>query len=167
MDRRHEATVTPERNPRMQPRMKNPAMLLPEAGAGLQSLVWAVHKGGLPRTTLDLVHLRVSQINGCSACVDSGSRAAKKAGETDDRLFAVAAWRHAPQFSDAERSALALGEAVTRLADHADAVPDAVWDEAARHYDETALAALVLWISLTNVFNRLNVSTRQVAGAWG
>ena len=151
----------------MHPRMKNPAMILPEAGAAIQALGSAVSKGGVPRATLDLVHLRVSQINGCSACVDAGSRAAKKAGETDDRLFTVAAWRHAPHFSDAERSALALAESVTRLADCADAVPDDIWNDAARHHDETALAALVLWISLTNVFNRLNVSTQQVAGAWG
>jgi AhpD family alkylhydroperoxidase len=130
-------------------------------------MVSAVHEGGVPRKTLDLVHLRVSQINGCGACIDGGSRAAKKAGETDERLFAVAGWRHAPYFSDAERAALALGEAATRLADRADPVPEAIWDEAARHYDEKGLAALVLWIAVTNVFNRLNVSTGQLAGAWG
>ncbi len=96
-----------------------------------------------------------------------GSRAAKKAGETDERLFTVAAWRHTPYFSDAERAALALGEAVTRLADRPDAVPDEIWNEAAGHYDEKGLAALVLWISVTKVFNRLNVTTRQVAGSWG
>jgi AhpD family alkylhydroperoxidase len=146
--------------------MKNPAMILPQAGEAIQALAAAVHAGGVPRRTLDLVHLRVSQVNGCAACIDGGSRAAKKAGETDERLFAVAAWRDAPYFSDAERAALALGEAATRLADRADPVPDDVWSEAARYHDEKALAALLLWISLTNVFNRLNVSTRQVAGAW-
>jgi AhpD family alkylhydroperoxidase len=124
-------------------------------------------QGGVPAATLGLVHLRASQINGCSACVDSGSRGAKKAGETDERLFAVAAWREAPYFSQAERAALALTEAVTRLSDRADPVPDAIWEEAARHYDEPALAALLLAIATTNVFNRLNVATRQVAGAWG
>ena len=120
----------------------------------------------MPSTTLGLVHLRASQINGCSVCVDSGTRYAKKAGESDERLFAVAAWRDAPYFSDAERAALALTEAVTRLSDRADPVPDEIFEEAARHYDEPALAALILSITTTNVFNRLNVSTRQVAGAW-
>jgi len=114
------------------------------------------------------VHLRVSQINGCGPCVNAGSVAAKEAGETDERLFTVAAWREAPYFTDADRAALALAEAVTRLADRADPVPDHIWDEAARHYDEKALAALVLRIATTNVFNRLNVTTRQVAGGtWG
>lgn len=88
----------------------------------------------------------------------------KKTGETDERLFAVAAWRDAPYFSDAERAALALTEAVTRLSDRADPVPDEIWNEAARHYDEQALGALLLAIALINVWNRLNVATRQVAG---
>jgi len=151
----------------MKARMKNPAMLLPEAMPAITALPAASEKGGVPPTRLGLIHLRASQINGCSACVDSGTRYAKKAGETDERLFAVAAWRGAPYFSQAERAALALTEAVTRLSDRADPVPDEVWDEAARHYDEQALAALILSIATTNVFNRLNVTTRQVAGSWG
>jgi AhpD family alkylhydroperoxidase len=151
----------------MQARMKNPAMIIPDAMQAIQALTAATQQGGVPAATLGLVHLRASQINGCSVCVDSGSRHAKKAGETDERLFAVAAWREAPYFSEAERAALALTEAVTRLSDRADPVPDALWEEAARHYDEQALAALILSIATTNVFNRLNVTTRQVAGAWG
>lgn len=150
----------------MQPRMKNPAMMLPDAMKPLQALYAAAQKGGVPSRTLELVHLRVSQINGCSFCVDMGARSAKRAGETDDRLFAVAAWRDAPYFTDAERAALALGEAVTRLGDRADPVPDEIWDDAAQHYDEKALAALILAIATTNLYNRLNVSTRQVAGQW-
>src|SRR5262249_56425880 len=110
-------------------------MILPEVGQGIQSLIQAVYKAGVPRATLELVHLRVSQINGCGACVDSGSRTAKKAGEGDERLFTVAAWRHAPYFSDAERAALALGEAGTRLADRDDAVPDEIWDEVVRRHN--------------------------------
>ena len=167
MERPSRTIETNEITTYMQPRMKNPAMILPEAGQGIHSLILAIYKAGVPRTTLELVHLRVSQINGCGACVDSGSRAAKKAGEADERLFAVAAWRHAPYFSDAERAALALGEAETRLADREDSVPDEIWTEAVRHYDEKQLAGLVLWISLTNLFNRLNVSTRQIGGSWG
>lgn len=151
----------------MQARMDNPAMVLPDAMQAIQALGKAVRKSDVPSETLGLVHLRVSQINGCSSCVDSGSRYAKKAGETDERLFAVAAWRDAPHFTDAERAALALAEAVTRLSDRTDPVPDQIWDEAARHYEEPALAALILEIATTNVYNRLNVATRQVAGAWG
>jgi len=120
----------------------------------------------VPRTTINLVQLRASQINGCSVCVDMHARDMKRAGETDERLFAVAAWRDAPYFTDAERAALALAEALTRLDDRADAVPDDVWNEAARHYDERELSALLLSIALINVWNRLNVATRQVAGEW-
>jgi AhpD family alkylhydroperoxidase len=149
----------------MQARMSNPAMVLPGALQAIKALHAAAGTGGVPPTTLGLVHLRASQINGCSACVDFGTRGARKAGETGERLFAVAAWREAPYFTDAERAALALTEAVTRLSDRADPVPDAIWDEAARHYDEPALAALFLAIGTTNVFYRLNVATRQVAGA--
>ncbi len=149
----------------MQARMSNPAMLLPDAMQPIQALLKATGQGGVPQVVLELVHLRASQINGCSFCVDSGARSAKKAGETDERLFAVAAWREAPYFTDAERAALALTEAVTRLADRADPVPDDIWEEATRHYDEQGLAALLLMIAVTNLFNRLNAPTRQVAGA--
>jgi AhpD family alkylhydroperoxidase len=145
--------------------MKNPAMILPDAMKGIQNLYKAMSQGGVQQQTLELVHLRVSQINGCSSCVDSGARSAKRADETDERLFAVAAWRKAPYFTDAERAALALAEAATRLADRADAVPDEIWNEAARHYDERGLAALILMIATTNLFNRLNATTRQVAGS--
>jgi AhpD family alkylhydroperoxidase len=151
----------------MQARMKNSAMILPDAMPAIQALTAATQQGGVPATTLGLVHLRASQINGCSVCVDSGSRHAKKAGETDERLFAVAAWRESPYFTEAERAALALTEAVTRLSDQADPVPDAIWEAVTRHYDEPALAALILSIATTNFFNRLNVTTRQVVGAWG
>jgi AhpD family alkylhydroperoxidase len=149
----------------MEARTKNPASLLPEMAPALKTLYGLCYKGGVPPATLALVHLRASQINGCSYCVDSGARHAKAAGESEQRLFAVAAWREAPYFTDAERAALALAEAVTRLSDRPDPVPDEIWQEAARHYEEKALAALVLAIATTNVFNRLNVTTRQRAGA--
>jgi AhpD family alkylhydroperoxidase len=145
--------------------MKNPAVVIPEAMEPILAIVKAAKKGGVPEATLELVHLRASQINGCGFCVDMGARSARKAGETEDRLFAVAAWREAPYFTDAERAALALAEAATRLADRADPVPDEIWDEAADHYDEQQLAALLLWIGVTNLFNRLNATTKQVAGA--
>ncbi|WP_407107980.1 carboxymuconolactone decarboxylase family protein [Rhodococcus aetherivorans] len=149
----------------MKARMTNPALVLPDAVTALQALGNAADGGGLPARTTHLVHLRASQINGCSVCVDMHPRLAKKDGETDKRLFAVAAWREAPYFTDAERAALALTEAVTRLADRPDPVPDDVWVEADRHYDEPQLAALILQISLINVWNRLNATVEQVAGA--
>jgi AhpD family alkylhydroperoxidase len=144
--------------------MSNPATILPDVTPAILSLLKATREGDVPQNVLELVHLRASQINGCSFCVDSGARSAKRAGETDERIFAVAAWRESPYFTDAERAALALTEAVTRLADRPDPVPDVVWDEAARHYDERGLAALVLMIATTNLFNRLNATTKQVAG---
>jgi AhpD family alkylhydroperoxidase len=149
----------------MQARMKNPALILPDAMPALFALGKAAKKGGVSSQTLDLVYLRASQINGCSFCVDMHARDLKKLGETDERLFAVAAWRESPYFTDAERAALALTEAATRLNDQADPVPDEVWNEAARHYDEPALAALVINIALINFWNRLNVTTKQVVGA--
>jgi AhpD family alkylhydroperoxidase len=147
--------------------MSNPASVLPGAMDAILNVFKATKKGGVAEATLELVHLRVSQINGCSPCVDAGARQAKKAGETDERLFAVAAWRETPYFTGAERAALALAEAATRLADRSEPVPDEIWNEAAAHYDEPGLAALTLMIAVTNLFNRLNATTKQVAGqAW-
>jgi AhpD family alkylhydroperoxidase len=151
----------------MQARMKNPAIVVPEAMEAIRALHAATANGAAPAKTLALAHLRASQINGCSACVDMGAREAKKSGEADERLFAVAAWRESPYFTDAERAALALTEAVTRLSDRADPVPDAIWQDAAKHFDERALATLILSIATANMFNRLNATIRQPAGAWG
>ena len=151
----------------MEARMTNIVLIIPDALKALFALKNAAEKGGVPAGTLGLVELRASQINGCSVCVDMHARDLKKAGESDERLFAVAAWHDAPYFTDAERAALALTEAITRLSDRPDPVPDDVWEEAARHYDETGLAGLVLAIANINVWNRLNVATRQVAGEWG
>jgi AhpD family alkylhydroperoxidase len=150
----------------MEPRMKNPATNLPGAFDALQALHKSIEKGGIPRTTLELTNLRASQINGCSVCVDMHSRALKKLGEKDERIFAVSAWREAPYYSEPERAALALCEAASRLCDRADPVPDEVWKEAARHYNETELSALVMAIGLINLWNRLNAATRQVGGDW-
>ena len=150
----------------MQARMPNPMMIVPDAMHAVYALGAAVKKSGVPQRTLDLVNLRASQINGCSFCVEMHSGDLKKAGEKDERIFAVAAWRESPYFNDAERAALALTEAATRINDRGDAVPDETWDEAARHYDEKALATLVINIGLINFWNRINVTTRQVAGVW-
>jgi AhpD family alkylhydroperoxidase len=147
--------------------MKNPAVVIPGAMEAIQKLNQAVHQSAdVPATTLALVHLRASQINGCSACVQAGAAQARQAGESDDRLVTVAAWRDTPYFTAPERAALELAEAVTRLADRSDPVPDAVWNDATRHYDETAMAVLLLELAVTNLFNRLNLPTRQVAGVW-
>jgi AhpD family alkylhydroperoxidase len=147
-------------------RIKNPGMVIPEAVPAILNLFNTAKSGGVPEKTLELVHLRASQINGCSFCVDMGARNAKKAAETDERLFSVAAWREAPYFTPAERAALALAEAATRLSDRSDPVTDEIWNAAAEHYNEKQLASLVLMIGVTNLFNRINVSTRQPAGQW-
>jgi AhpD family alkylhydroperoxidase len=148
----------------MQARMKNPAFVVPQAMQHLLALGGVAQNGGVPKRTLDLCYLRASQINGCSVCVEMHANDLKKIGETDQRLIAVAAWREAPYFTDAERAALALTEAATRISDRGDAVPDEIWDQAKRHFDEPQLAVLVLNIALINFWNRLNVTTRQGAG---
>jgi AhpD family alkylhydroperoxidase len=149
----------------MQARMKHPAFLVPGVMDALQALSRAIGDEILPAVTRKLVQLRASQINGCSQCVDMHAKEMKKAGETEERIIAVGAWRHAPYFSDAERAALALTEALTRLADQGDPVPDTLWAEMTRHYDERSLAALIVSIANINVWNRLNAAVGQVAGA--
>jgi AhpD family alkylhydroperoxidase len=150
----------------MQPRIENPALTVPGALPALQRVASAIRQTGLPETTLWLVELRASQINGCAVCVDMHSRELKAAGEPDERILTVAAWRETPYFTEAERAALALTEAATRLADRPDAVSDEVWQEAARHYDEPQLSALVLAIAGINAWNRINSATRQITGEW-
>jgi AhpD family alkylhydroperoxidase len=150
----------------MQARIENPAISVPGALEALQNLGASATSAGIPETTLYMVHLRASQINGCSVCVDIHSRELEHTGESSERILTVAAWRETPYFSDAERAALALTEAATRLADRPDPVPDEVWNEAARHYTESQLAALVVAIATINAFNRLNTTTRQISGEW-
>jgi len=148
-------------------RMKNPAMIIPEAMAPLQDLGQLLGQlQGTPARALSLAMLRASQLNGCALCLDGACRLLKQLGETDERLLAVSAWRESTRFSPAERAALALAEAMTRLSDRTDPVPDAVWDEAARQFQERELALLVLGIATENLYNRINVTTRQVAADW-
>lgn len=150
----------------MQARMQNPALVLPEAMAALQALGAAIEKAGLPAATLSLVEARASQINGCGVCLVGHCRLMRRNGEDLDRVISLPGWRHSPYYTDAERAALELTEALTRLADTSDPVPDAVWKEAARHYDEPKMAALILAISQINVWNRLNIGAGTVAGDW-
>jgi AhpD family alkylhydroperoxidase len=151
----------------MQARMGNPALTVPGAFPALLALSKAALDTGVPKSTLELVNLRASQINGCSVCLQMHARDLRKAGESDERIDTVAGWRDAPYFTDAERAALALTESVTRVADKADPVPDEVYQEAAKHYDEQQLSGLILSIGAINVWNRLNIATRQVAGHTG
>lgn len=150
----------------MQARMTHPVYVVPAALKALTAYSRSGEGLGVSTETLEMVHLRASQINGCSVCVQLHSAALRKEGTSDDRIVGVGAWRDAPYYTDAERAALALTEAVTRVADRGDAVADDVWAAAARHYDEQGLSALLIAITSINVWNRLNAATRQPAGAW-
>jgi AhpD family alkylhydroperoxidase len=150
----------------MHARIDNPEVTVPGALQAMQELGNAVKQADIPDTTLQLVQLRASQINGCSICVDMHSRELKNLGEPDKRIHTVAAWRETPYFTDAERAARAVAEAATRVADRPDQVSDNVWNEAAAHYDEAQLAALVVAIATINAFNRINAATRQISGDW-
>jgi AhpD family alkylhydroperoxidase len=151
----------------MKPRMTQPAMVYPETMQAMMALASSTKSSGLPENLFELIHLRASQINGCAFCADMHSKALKRHGETDERLYTVATWHDAPFFTDAERAVLALTEAGTRLADRSDAVSDEIWEEAKRHYDEKQLAAIVIHIAAINAWNRLNVITQQIAGRMG
>ncbi|MEQ4724664.1 carboxymuconolactone decarboxylase family protein [Nonomuraea sp. B19D2] len=153
----------------MQARMTNPAFVLPDGMKGIGAIFKAANQGGISHELQEIVGLRASQINGCSACVHAHTQALVKAGESVERIAAVAACREAPFFTDAERAALELTEAVTRLADRStEAVSDELWDQVADHYDEKQISALLLVIGVTNLFNRLNAAIKEPAGtSWG
>jgi AhpD family alkylhydroperoxidase len=144
-------------------RMPTPAALVPGAMAALTAVNEAIVGAGIDGKLLALSALRASQINGSSPCVAGAARQARQHGATEDQLLTVAAWRETPWFSAEERAALALTEAVTRLADRSNPVPDQVWDVAAKHFDQKELAVLLLNIAITNAVNRINASTRQQA----
>jgi AhpD family alkylhydroperoxidase len=146
----------------MEARLKNSSS--PEVVGAIQQLIKAVHAGGVDPLLLGLVHLRASQINGCSPCVFGGVQSAKQQGETDERLHNVVTWQETPFFTEPERAALALTEAATRIQDGAPGVTDEIWDAAAKHFDEKQLSAIILNIALTNFFNRINRTTREQAG---
>ncbi|MBE1586125.1 carboxymuconolactone decarboxylase family protein [Nonomuraea angiospora] len=142
----------------------NVAQQVPQAYHHFLAVEKLLHESELPTTTLGLVKLRASQINGCGYCVDMHSRDLKKAGESDERLWSVAAWREATVYTPAERAALALAEEATRLADGT-GVPDAVWEEAAQHYSEKQLGLLIVGLAMINAWNRIGVTARLTPGA--
>jgi AhpD family alkylhydroperoxidase len=150
--------------PLLLPRMTNPALALDGALPALLGVSNVAGRADLGFSP-ELLNLRASQINGCAVCVDMHAKALRAAGEAEARVFAVSAWRETPYFTEPERAALELTEALTRIADTADPVPDAIYDAAAEHFDEQQLASIVLSIGVINLWNRLNVATRQVVSA--
>ncbi|MGP4112633.1 carboxymuconolactone decarboxylase family protein [Streptomyces sp. 4N509B] len=136
----------------------------PDVTTAVQHLMKAIHSGGVAPRLLELVHLRASQINGCSPCVYAGVAAARKHGETEERLHNLVTWRETPFYTEQERAALELTEAATRIQDGQAGVTDPVWEAAAEHFDERQLGAIVLEVALTNFFNRINRATREQAG---
>ena len=148
----------------MDARMTMSDQVMPGATAGIQQIYKAMYRGGADHSVLELVHLRVSQINGCSACVFAGNESAQKAGIPVDKLLQLAAWRESALFDEGERAALNLAEVPTRLADKGEAVSDEDFEAAADVFDEGALSAIILMIGVTNMFNRLNGIIREQAG---
>jgi AhpD family alkylhydroperoxidase len=148
------------------PRLPNDAGS-PDTVAGVQQIIKAIYAGGVPLKTIELTHMRVSQINGCNFCIDAGIKSAGKIGLDAEHLLLLPAWRESALYDDADRAALELAEAMARLADHPDVVSDEIWARAAEHFDERALSALVSWIALTNFFNRVNTTLRVPPGTWG
>jgi AhpD family alkylhydroperoxidase len=153
----------------MHARMTNPAYLAPDAGHAIQALMQAmqhdIEQGIVPPTTLMLAAMRGSQINGGSACLYADAAEARKVGVTDDQLTTVAASRQSPFFTDAERAALGLAEATARMNDQSgDPIPDAIWDDLVKHYDERQRATLILWIATSNLFNTINNIIKDPAG---
>ena len=146
------------------PRLQNTSS--PDAVAGVQQIMKAIYTGGVPQETLELAHMRASQINGCNACIASGITNAERIGLSTERLLTLPAWRDSALYDDAERAALGLAEAMTRLADHPDIVTEEIWADAAEQFDDRALSALVSMIALTNFFNRVNTTLKVLPGSW-
>ena len=145
-------------------RMPHPAFLLEGAMDALQSLTTVAGSAGIPPVIMHLVTLRASQVNGCSWCTVEHSAELRADGVSEARVAAVAAWREAPYFTAQERAALALTEAVTRVADRPDAVPDGLWAEVAAVFTKRQIAGLLIEIGTINVWNRINAAIRQPAG---
>lgn len=145
-------------------RMGNPMFVVDGAFAAAAALGAAVTATGLAVRWSDLVNIRASQLNRCGVCLVQHQREAREHGMREDELFSVAGWQDAPWFTGAERSVLALTEAVTVLDTGQDAVDDALWQQVSEHLDGEQVAAVLLQIALVGVWNRVNRATRQVAG---
>ena len=128
------------------------------------ALEQAVRASGLEHSLLELVKIRASQINGCAYCIDMHTKDARAAGETEQRIYALSAWRETPFFSDRERAALAWAEAVTRLGE--DGVPDALYDETRQVFAEDELVALTFAVVAINSWNRLSIAFGTVPGSY-
>lgn len=148
----------------MNARIENPLITYPAARTALLRLRGCAAEAGLPEITRLVVEVRASQLNGCGVCLDMHTRELHAAGEPTTKIDTIAAWREVPYFTDAERAALALTEAATRLPDHPGAIPEQVWLHATEHYSEPQLAALSIAIATINAFNRLMVTTAQSGG---
>jgi AhpD family alkylhydroperoxidase len=136
----------------------------PDAYRAMAALEAYVRGCGLEKPLVNLVKMRASQINGCAYCLDMHSKEARKAGETEQRLYLLSAWREAPLYTARERAALALTEAVTLIADTH--VPDDVWDEAAKEFSPEELAGVLMAIVTINGWNRMAISSRTPAGVY-
>lgn len=150
----------------MKPRMKNPALILPGANEGIQGLLGAIFQSGVPKEVFELTSLRVGQLNVCELCIGQAMAGLEPGSERAKRINSVANWQSSDCFSDQERTALALAEAMTALNGRYDSVPDTLWNDVERLYSESARAGLVLFISAMNMFTRINVSTRQITPDW-
>lgn len=146
--------------------MTNPAVVVPDAMPALLAFSKVIDQCGLDEAMLELSHLRVSQINQCSVCVDMAGTSLTKLGVAADKIIAVSAWRDTEHFSDPERAVLAVAEQMTRLADGTRGVTDAAYAELATHYDEVQIGAIMIHVGLVNLWNRINDSTRQVPTSW-
>ena len=147
----------------MQPRI-NIASTNPGAYKAMLGLETYLNQCGLDKKLLDLIRMRVSQINGCAYCLDMHWKELRAAGDTEQRLYGLDAWRESPYYGDRERAALAWAEAVTLVSEGH--VPDEVFEEAHRHFNDEELANLTLAVGAINVWNRLNIAFRTVPGTY-
>ncbi|WP_427920429.1 carboxymuconolactone decarboxylase family protein [Streptomyces sp. cg40] len=142
--------------------------ITPDVSAAMGSLhgaaVTAAQDAKVEPEILELIRIRASQLNGCAFCLDMHTKDARAAGETEQRLYALSAWRETPFFTERERAALALAEAVTLV--HDGHVPDAVYAEAAAVFDDGQVAALIWATTVINAYNRIAIATRMVPGGY-
>ncbi|NYG59319.1 AhpD family alkylhydroperoxidase [Nocardioides daedukensis] len=147
----------------IEPRMSNPATIIPQAYKGIGDLLAAGASGDLPPSTIELVALRVSQLNGCAACIQGHVINGPGVGLTVSQMLGLPAFRESPFFDEAEKAALELTDALTNLVGSQEAVSDELWREVTKHYGEKQIAALILTIATNNLFNRINIAVREDA----